>query len=133
MNKTALQPIRPLFFVFILVNALALTGKGWMAGQGIHPEVLVIGNLLLFLVSLAAYLLTFRSLKSSNPQAFVRAMYGSFMIKFFLIAIAAFIYIMVVRADVNKPALLVCGALYIIYTAVEIKALLRLLKQKKNA
>ncbi len=132
MNKTALQPIRPLFFVFIFVNVFALTGKRWMTGQGIHPEVLVIGNLLLFLVSLAAYLLTFRSLNSSNPQAFVRAMYGSFMIKFFLIAIAAFTYIMVAKENVNKPALLVCGVLYIIYTAVEIKALLQLLKQKKN-
>ncbi|MBI3138774.1 MAG: hypothetical protein HYZ15_09335 [Sphingobacteriales bacterium] len=111
---------------------MGLTGKGWMARQGIHTEVLVIGNLLLFLVSLVAYQITFRSLNSANPQAFVRAMYGSFMIKFFLIAIAAFAYIMAAKQNVNKPALLVCGALYIIYTAVEIKALLQLLKQKKN-
>ena len=60
-------------------------------------------------------------------------MYGSFMIKFFLIAIVAFVYIMVARKNVNKPGLIVCGLLYIVYTVLETGALMKLLKQRKNA
>ncbi|MBL7723281.1 MAG: hypothetical protein JNK27_03990 [Chitinophagaceae bacterium] len=113
--------------------AFSITGKSWLEKNGVDQLVLIGGNLLLFIVSLAAFFITFKALKSANPQAFVRAMYGSFMIKFFLIAVAAFIYIMIAKKEVNKPALIICGALYIIYTAIETRALMKLLKQKKNA
>lgn len=128
-----MKPFRPVFFVFILINSLALTGKSWMEGAGISQAVVISGNLILFGVITAAYFITARSLKSTNPQAFMRAMYGSFMIKFFLLALGAFIYIMVMKNEVNKPALAICAALYIIYTAVEIRALLQQLKKKQDA
>lgn len=132
MNKELLQPIRPLLLVFIFINVLAITGKAFLIKQGISQEVVLLGNLLLFGVSFVAYYITFRSLQSSNPQAFLRAMYGSFLVKFFLTAIVAFIYIMVVKKNVNKPALGICAALYIIYTFLEIKALMKRLKQNKH-
>jgi hypothetical protein len=55
------------------------------------------------------------------------------MIKFFLIAIAAFVYIMVAKKNLNKPALITCMGLYLVYTFVEVSSLQKLLKQKKNA
>lgn len=133
MNNKPLTFIRPLIFVFTFIMAFSITGKSWLEKNGVDQLVLIGGNLLLFIVSLAAFFITFNALKSANPQAFVRAMYGSFMIKFFLIAVAAFIYIMIAKKEVNKPALIICGALYIIYTAIETRALMKLLKQKKNA
>lgn len=133
MNEEAKKQIRPLFFLFILVNAFLLTGKSWMAQKGVSQEVLLAGNLLLFGVSLVAFWMSARSLRSPNPQAFVRAMYGSFLIKFFLLALVAFIYIMMVKKAVNKPALGICAVLYILYTSIEIRGLLRLLKSQKNA
>lgn len=133
MNSKPLQFIRPLIFVFTFIMAFSITGKSWLEKNGVDQLVLIGGNLLLFIVSLTAFFITFKALKSANPQAFVRAMYGSFMIKFFLIAVAAFIYIMVAKKEVNKPALIICGALYIIYTAIETRALMKLLKQKNNA
>jgi hypothetical protein len=42
-----------------------------------------------------------RSFRSENPQAFVRAVMGSFIIRFFVVAIAAFVYIMVAKQTVN--------------------------------
>ncbi len=133
MNSKPLQFIRPLIFVFTFIMAFSITGKSWLEKNGVDQLVLIGGNLLLFIVSLTAFFITFKALKSANPQAFVRAMYGSFMIKFFLIAVAAFIYIMIAKKEVNKPALVICGGLYIIYTAIETRALMKLLKQKKNA
>lgn len=133
MNNKPLAFIRPLIFVFTFIMAFSITGKSWLEKNGVDQLVLIGGNLLLFIVSLTAFFITFKALKSANPQAFVRAMYGSFMIKFFLIVVAAFIYIMIAKKEVNKPALVICGGLYIIYTAIETRALMKLLKQKKNA
>jgi hypothetical protein len=95
--------------------------------------VLLGGNGLLMLVSMLAYILMRKAVISNNPQAFVRAIYGSFMLRFFLVAIAAFIYIMVVKKAVNKPALIACAGLYIIYTAIETRSLMKMLKQNKHA
>ena len=133
MNRTNLKLIRPMILIFILLNAFFLTGRVWLAKKGIDQEVLIIGNMLLFLVSLVTFLITHRSLQSINPNAFVRAMYGGFIIKFFVVAIAAFVYIMATKKDVNKPALFTCMGLYIVYTFFEVSSLLRILKQKKNA
>ena len=133
MNRSSLQLLRPMILVFILVNAFFLVGKGWLIKRGADQEVLIVGNLLLFAVSVITFLITCRSLQSSNPNAFVRAMYGGFIIKFFAVAVAAFIYIMITKKNVNKPALFSCMLLYVVYTFIEVKTLLGVLKQKKNA
>lgn len=132
MNKNLLQPIRPLLLVFIFITAFSITGKAWLEKKGVDQQVLIVGNIILFAVSLIAFLITSKAFRSPNPQAFVRAMYGGFMIKFFVVAIAAFIYIMMAKKNVNKPALVACAGLYIIYTGIEIRALMKLLKSKKN-
>ena len=132
MNKNLLQSIRPLVLVFIFLTAFFITGKSWLEKNEVNQDVLIIGNLLLFLISLTAFLITNKALSSTNPQAFVRAMYGSFIIKFFVLAITAFVYIMVAKKNVNKPALIACAGLYIIYTGIETRALMKILKQKKN-
>ncbi|MEO5947401.1 MAG: hypothetical protein ABIP79_11345 [Chitinophagaceae bacterium] len=112
---------------------LFLDRRGVFANNGIDGTVVIIGNFILFLVSLSALVITQRSFKSENPQAFVRAIYSGFIIKFFVVAISAFVYIMVAKKTVSKPALLICGALYIIYTVLETRKLMQLLKPKKHA
>ena len=133
MNKSKLQGARPLILVFVLATAFFIIGADWLKGRNISQDVLIVGNLLLFAVSLVSFLITTNSFQSPNPQAFVRAMYLSFLLKFFLLAIGAFIYIMVTRKEVNKPALIACAGLYIIYTGIETRSLMKLLKQKRNA
>jgi len=123
----------PLIFTFAFITAFCLTGKSWLADYKLDSNVILIGNAILFFVSLIAFLITSRSFRSSNPQSFVRAMYGSFMIKFFVVAIAAFIYIMIAKQSLSRQSLGACGILYIVYTILETRALTRLLKKKKNA
>lgn len=133
MNQNSLKLLRPMILIFILLNAFFIVGKEWLLKKNIDQEVLIVGNLILFLVSLLTFLITQRSLKSANPHVFVRAMYGGFIIKFFVVAVAAFVYIMVTKKNVNKPALFGSMGLYIVYTFFEVSSLLRILKQKKNA
>ncbi len=133
MNRNQYRDFKPVLFIFVFVTAFCITGKEWLAKQGISHAVVVVGNLLIFGVSLATYLLNLRAQRSSNPQSAVRAMYGSFMIKFFVLAIAAFVYIMMAKKNVNKPGLIVCASLYILYTFFETRALMSMAKQKKDA
>ncbi len=133
MEKNSLKALRPILIVFCAVTVFLLIGHKTLVGWGVKPGVLTAGNLLIFGVTLVAFLISYKALQSSNPNALVRAMYGSLIIKFFVIALGAFIYIMVAKKEVNKPAILASMGLYAVYTYLEVSALLKLLKQKKNA
>lgn len=123
----------PLLLLFIFLNSFFLLGKNFLNKQGADHLVLIGGNLILFIATALSFYVSQRSLASTNPNASVGSLYGSFMIKFFIIIIAAFVYIMMAKKDLNKPALFACMALYLVYTFVEVSSLQKLLKQKKNA
>lgn len=125
------KPWLPLVFVFVLLNVFFFAFHDWLVKKGVNNDVLIIGNLILFIATLFSLVVYLSSLKSSGGGAAVRGMYGSFMIKFFACLVAAFAYIMIAKKDVNKPALIVCMGLYIIYTVIEVSSLQKLLKQKK--
>jgi hypothetical protein len=132
MNQNSLYPFRSMVLLFILLNCFFFFEKSWLVKKGVDAEVLIVGNMLLFLVGAASFFLAKRALDNSNPHAFTRAIYGSFIIKFFILAIAAFIYIQVTKKNVNKPALFGCMGLYVIYTVMEVSSLTKLLRKKKN-
>ncbi|MCX6316768.1 MAG: hypothetical protein NTW29_05730 [Bacteroidetes bacterium] len=133
MDTTNWRSLRSVLILFMVVNGLCFAGKAWLEKNGVSLPVLLGGNLLLAGVSVLAYLLMRKALRTNTGQAFVRAMYSGFMLRFFLVAIAAFVYIMVEKSKVNKPALIACAGLYILYTAIETRSLLHTLKQNKNA
>jgi hypothetical protein len=126
---------RPLIIIVILFVALSgffVTSRGMLERIGADQEALLIGNLVLFLITLVSYFIATRGLKSTNPHAFVRSVFGSITIKLFACMIAAFIYIATYQKDINKPALFSLMGMYLLYTFVEVGALTRLLKQKSN-
>jgi hypothetical protein len=100
---------------------------------GFDYSVLVIGNLLVFGISFLSYWMAVKGLTTKNTHAFFRWVYGSVMIKLFLLAGVAFVYIMMSKSEVNKPSLFFCMGLYIIYTFIEVSALMKVNKQKTNA
>jgi hypothetical protein len=131
--KSSLSLARPLLLVFIAMSAFFIAGKNMLAKWGMDQDVAIIGNIIVFVLVLISFLVMVKSVRSSNAQAFVRAMYLSFLVKFFALAIAAFVYIQMVKENVNKPALFACMGLYIIYTILEVGTLMKVLKEKKNA
>ena len=56
MTKNPLQNLRPILFIFIFITAFCITGKNWLAKKGSRQEVVLFGNLILFAVSLMAFL-----------------------------------------------------------------------------
>ena len=127
------KPFSPVILLFIILNALFLTGRNTLGEWNVDQKVLIAGNILLFVITLISFLLAQRGLKSSNTHVFIRAVIGSIMIKLFVSIIAAFIYISVFKKQINKPALFICMGLYLIYTFLEVSILTKQLKLKSNA
>ena len=130
--KNRLKPFLPIILIFVALNGFFISGRTILTRWQADQDVLIMGNMLLFIITLLSFMLAQRGLKSSNPHAFVRAIYGSMMIKFFVCLAAAFIYIFAYRKNLNKPALFICMGLYLVYTFIEVAALTKLLKQQKN-
>ncbi|HJS55325.1 MAG TPA: hypothetical protein VJ765_12305 [Chitinophagaceae bacterium] len=133
MNKQSFQNFFPAIIVFLVLNSgfLALMKK--LEPWGFDYAVLVMGNLLVFGISFLSYWMAVKGLTTKNSHAFFRWVYGSVMIKLFLLAGVAFVYIMMSQKEVNKPSLFFCMGLYIIYTFIEVSALMKVNKQKTNA
>ena len=133
MNKQALRNFFPAIMIFLILNSAFLVLMKRLEGWGFDYSVLVFGNLIVFGVSALSYWMATRGLTTKNTHAFFRWVYGSVMIKLFLLAGIAFVYIMINKKEVNKPGLFFCMGLYIVYTFIEVSALMKVNKQKTNA
>ena len=133
MNKQALRNFFPAIIIFLVLNSGFLAMMKRLDEWGFEYSVLVFGNLIVFGVSLLSYWMAVRGLTTKNSHAFFRWVYGSVMIKLLLLAGVAFVYIMMNKKEVNKPGLFFCMGLYVIYTFIEVSALMKVNKQKTNA
>lgn len=133
MQKRSTAALLQVIIVFVILNVFFIAGKTVLEKWDADQTVLITGNLVLFAATLVSYWLGRRGLRSNNPQAFVRSVYASFIVKFFILVIAAFVYIMMAKKNVNRPALFACMFLYIVYTFLEVSALMRLNRKKENA
>ncbi len=133
MNKQSFRNFFPAILVFLVLNSGLLIMMNRLEDWGFDYTVLVFGNLVIFGISFLSYWMAVKGLTTKNNHAFFRWVYGSIMMKLFLLAGAAFIYIVMNKKEVNKPSLFFCMGLYIIYTFIEVSALMKVNKQKTNA
>lgn len=122
----------PLILVFTILNG-ALVGTGaWLHKKEIDRDVLLVGNALLFLITVGALYFHIRGFLHSNVNVFLRSMYASLLLKMFVCIAAVGVYAVLAGDALNKPALFVCMALYFVYTFIEIRIVFRLLKMQKK-
>ena len=133
MAKKQFRFFLPVVLVFILVNiSFLFLQEKWEQG-GIDTVFLLVGNTVIFLLTLLSFLMNTRGLVTKNNHAFVRMVYGSFIIKFIVITGALAIYLSAGSKGLNKSAIFICMGLYLVYLFLEITALMKLSKEKKNA
>lgn len=119
------SPQRPILLFFILLNGLFILFKAKLMALGFDGDMLIIGNGILFLMTFISSKLLKSSLHAVNSAAFLRGVYGSFLIKFFIVAITVLIYAFLNRSHINKPGLFTLMGLYLVYTFIEISTLLK--------
>ena len=128
-----IRPFAPVVILFLILNAFFIAGDGLLHKWRVKNEVLIVGNAILFVITLISYLLAKNALKNTNPNVFVRAIIGGIMIKLFVAIIATFVYTATSKVQVNKPALFTCMGLYLVYTFLEVSVLTKELKRTPNA
>ena len=133
MNKQSFRNFLPGIMIFLVLNSGLLIMMNRLEDWGFDYTVLVFGNLMIFGISFLSYWMAVKGLTTKNNHAFFRWVYGSIMIKLFLLAGVAFIYIVMNKKEVNKHSLFFCMVLYVIYKFIEVSALMKVNKQKTNA
>jgi hypothetical protein len=133
MNKSVLKYFLPAILLFVFFNSGLLVMKKNLESWGFNYSVLLFGNLLIFAICFLSFWMGAKGLATKNSHAFFRWVYSSIMIKLFVLAAAAFIYIITMKKEVNKPGIIFCMGLYIIYTFIEVSGLMKVNKQKSNA
>lgn len=126
------SPQRPILFLFVLLNALFLLFKDPLISVGFDADMLIIGNGIIFLMTFISSKLLHGSMHAANSAAFLRGVYGSFLIKFFIVAITVLVYAFLNRSNVNKPGLFTLMGLYLVYTFIEISSLLKKTNKAKE-
>jgi hypothetical protein len=130
--RNRFREFAPVILIFIILNALFISGRSMLQGWNMSQDVVIGGNLLLFAITFFSFLMAERGLQSKNPHAFIRSVYSSILIKFFICIIAAFVYISINKKDINKAGLFTVMGLYLVYTFTEVMILTRILKKRKN-
>jgi hypothetical protein len=120
-----------LFALFGILNGLLFIFKQQLLDQGMHANVLLTGNVIMAFISLVSYIMGRQGLASSNHNAFVRAIYGSMLIKFFLCIVGIVTYVLIYKPDVSKLTVFSLLFIYLIYTVFETLSLFRLTRLKK--
>jgi hypothetical protein len=133
MNRRQRKPIFPLILLFVVLNGFFISGRHLLERHHFSQELLLWGNIFLFVITLGSWALAQRGLRNPNPQAFVRGIYGGIMLKLFLCLIGAFIYIGTMRKQLNKPAFFTLMGLYLLYTFIEVASLTRQLRGRPEA
>jgi hypothetical protein len=133
MKNQAMRNFLPAIILFLVLNSGFLTMMKRLESWGFNYTVLVFGNIIVFGISLLSYWMAVKGLTTKNSHAFFRWVYGSVMMKLFILAGVAFVYIMMNKKEVNKPGLFFCMGLYVIYTFIEVSGLMKVNKQKTNA
>jgi hypothetical protein len=117
--------------LFSIVNAFTLLFRDWLTAHGIDADVVLSANLLLFVLTLAGYFMYSKAVTTKKGNVMMLNVYGSFMLKFFAVAIAMLVYIFMAK-QLNRPGLYIGMALYFLYSFIAIRNVLSLRKRSGN-
>jgi len=119
----------PILILFVLVNLMGFLAPGSLGSLDVNVEVLLIGNLLVCSLTLFSFWMLNKGLKATSTHKFMSSVYGSFILKLVIAALVVFVYAKVKGAAMNNSGIFACLFLYLMYTFLEIKGLLSLIKK----
>jgi hypothetical protein len=125
--KRLLNPIT--FAVFLPLTLLLLLLFKKIAQLNLDPLVLIVGNIILYIITVVALYFHQKGFADKNPNVFFRAVYASMLMRMFICIVAVVLYAILSGNDMNKFSLLLCFVFYFIYVFVEVRQIFSLLKK----
>ncbi len=122
------KALRPILILFIAVNVFCAVLFNWIRSTGINPDVLLVGNLIVCMLTYLSFYLLYKGLKAKSTAGFLSSVYSSFLIKLFVAGIIVFVYAKMSAGNMNMPAVFTSMVLYLVYMFIELKGLLTLIK-----
>ena len=119
----------PILLLFVLVNLIGFLAPGSLGSLDVNLEVLLVGNLLVCGLTLCSFWMLNKGLKASSTHTFMSSVYGSFILKLVIAALVVVVYAKFKGTAMNNSGIFACLFLYLVYTFLEIKGLLSLIKK----
>ena len=110
------------------MNVFCAALFSWIRSTGMDPDVLLVGNLIVCLLTLLSFYLLYNGLKAKSTAGFLSSVYSSFLIKLFVAGIIVFVYSKMSGGKMNMPGVFSSMFLYLVYMFIELKGLLTLIK-----
>jgi len=123
------KSLRPILIFFAVVNILAASLYSTLKNMGLDTDVFLVGNLFICILTLVSFWMMHNGLQSKSTAGFMSSVYGSFIIKLVLAALVVVAYAQWKGNAMNTPALLSSMFTYLVYTYLEVKGLLALVKK----
>jgi len=74
---------KQVLILFLILSGIFYVLKNLIDQTTVNYNVLIFGNLLLFIVCWTSIRMSIKAVRHENVQVFLRLMYGSFILKFF--------------------------------------------------
>ena len=123
------KALRPIIIFFAAVNILTASLYSTLSKMVFDADVFLVGNLFICLLTLVSFWMMHNGLQSKSTAGFMSSVYGSFIIKLVLAALVVVAYAQWKGNAMNTPALLSSMFTYLVYTYLEVKGLLALVKK----
>jgi hypothetical protein len=123
------KALRPIIIFFAAVNIVTASLYTNLEKIGLDADVFLVGNLFICMLTLVSFWMMNNGLQSKSTAGFMSSVYGSFIIKLVLAALVVVAYAQWKGNAMNTPALLSSMFTYLVYTYLEVKGLLALVKK----
>lgn len=123
------KALRPIIIFFAAVNILTASLYSTLHKMGLDVDVFLVGNLFICMLTLVSFWMMNNGLQAKSTAGFMSSVYGSFIIKLVLAALVVVGYAQWKGNAMNTPALLSSMFTYLVYTYLEVKGLLSLVKK----
>jgi hypothetical protein len=123
------KALRPILIFFAAMNIVAVSLYSTLKNMGLDTDVFLVGNLFICILTLVSFWMMHTGLQSKSTAGFMSSVYGSFIIKLVLAALVVVAYAQWKGNAMNTPALLSSMFTYLVYTYLEVKGLLALVKK----
>jgi len=118
--------ILPLFIMFIVLDASILYWHSYFTSTDVDLMAIFICNCLLFVLSVLSLAMHGKAIEQKNANAMVTSVMGATLLKLFVLAIAAFVYLFMKKSANVTYTLFISMFMYIVYTALEVRTALKM-------
>ena len=93
MNTASGRLLLPLILLFVLINFAVFSFSTSLVKNHIDVNVLYVGNLLMFVISIISFFIQQKGMYNKNPHVFVRSVMSGMMLKMAVCILAVFVYV----------------------------------------